>query len=121
MCHEPAVHFTRDLLIVAMFGSSCKGRRKSKFRPVLGCARLLLSGFRNTVNCLLGRDCLPDRADCPLRVDFKEPLTEEQREWLLRTPLTLRRISFCREDAASSTLLHRCVSGVYQAVAATIG
>ena len=49
-----------------------------------------------------------DGADCPLRVDFKEPLTEEQRDWLLRTPLTLRRISFCPEDAASSTLLHRC-------------
>ena len=52
------------------------------------------------------------RTDCPLRVDFKEPLTEEQREWLLRTPLTLRRISFCPEDAASSTLLHRRVHGV---------
>ena len=40
-------------------------------------------------------------------MDFTEPLTGEQREWLLRTPLTLRRISFCPEDAASSTLLHR--------------
>jgi len=46
-------------------------------------------------------------AGCPLRVDFTEPLTEEQRGWLLRTPLTLRRISFCPEDVASSTLLHR--------------
>ena len=48
-------------------------------------------------------------AGCPLRVDFTEPLTEEQRGWLLRTPLTLRRISFCPEDVASSTLLHRWV------------
>ena len=44
-------------------------------------------------------------------MDFSEPLTGEQREWLLRTPLTLRRISFCPEDVASSTLLHRCERG----------
>jgi hypothetical protein len=77
---------------------------------VLGCS--YLSPVHGTDTCPRDRILVAEPTDCPLRVDFKEPLTEEQREWLLRTPLTLRRISFCPEDAASSTLLHRCGCGV---------
>ena len=48
--------------------------------------------------------CCP-LADAPVMVEFRAPMSPQQRQWLRTTRLRMRRVAFHVDDAASAALL----------------
>ena len=46
------------------------------------------------------------RADIPVVVEFRTPMSPEQQQWLRTTRVRVRRVAFDVNDTASAALLH---------------